>query len=352
MKKLKYIAIVVFVFAAIVVVLLNNKAKLQAKEKSVIKDAYYVSVDKAEATKITEDLSLIGTVMAYNDVNVLSETSGRITQVFAKIGDYKPAGSVLVQVDDELKKAALILAQANYDKSKKDYERFVELHKQKSATDAQLDGARLNYVSAEAQLIVAKRQLDDTKVKTPISGVITSRPVDVGSTLQGAPQPTLVANVVDVSRLKIKLNVPESIVFKLKVGDYVEASTQVYPNVKFNGRVETISAKGDEAHTYPLEIVITNDGKHPLKAGMFANVNFTTLERDQVLSVPREAIIGSIKDPKVFVVENGIAKLKQVVTGASFGTKIEIINGLIENEIVVVSGQNSLRDNIKVEVLK
>ncbi len=351
MKKLKYIGVAVLAFAVILFILFNNKAKLQAKEKSAIKNAYYVSVYKAEKSKISEDISLVGTITAYNDVNVLSETSGRVTHVFAKVGDYKAAGSVLVQVDDELKKAALMVAEANYEKSKKDYERFVELHKQKSITDAQLDGAKLAYVSAESQFIVAKRQLEDTKVKTPISGIVTLRPVDVGSTLQGAPQPTLVANVVDISRLKIKVNVSENVVFKLKVGDYVEASTQIYPNIKFNGKVETISSKGDESHTYTVEIVINNDSRHPLKAGMFANVFFTTLERQQVLSVPREAIVGSVKEPKIYVVENGIAKLKNVLTGVSFGTKIEILDGINDGDIIVISGQNTLKDNTPVEIL-
>ena len=296
----------------------------------------YVSVDHAVKKTLSKTLSIVGIINANNDVNVISETQGKVTQVFAKVGDYKPAGSVLVQVDDELKKAALMSAEANYEKAKKDYERFQDLFKQKSATDAQLDQAKLGATIAEAQYIVAKRQYEDTKIKTPISGVVTSRNVDVGSMVMGAPQATLVANVVDISKLKVKINVAESDVFKLKTGDPVSVTTDVYPGVAFNGKIETIGSKADDAHTYPVEVSIMNNSKNPLKAGMFGKVRFTSIENREAIVIPREALVGSVKNPQVFVVENGIAKLRNLVVGDEAETNIQVLQGLMEGETIVV----------------
>ncbi|MHB8906555.1 MAG: efflux RND transporter periplasmic adaptor subunit [Melioribacteraceae bacterium] len=351
MKRWKLIVSVVVVLAIIIAVLFMNKRKMAATTAGGIKDVYYVSVGKAEKKNLTESLNMVGTITANDDVNIISEAAGKITGVFTKVGDYKQAGSVLFQVDGELKKAALMSAEANYEKAKKDYERFQTLYQQKSVTDSQLDQAKLGAAMAEAQYIVAKRQLNDTQIKTPISGYITARYVDLGSMVQGAPQATMVANIVDISKLKVKLNLAESDAFLTKAGDAVSVTVDVYPGVTFKGRVESVSSKGDEAHTYPVEISINNESAHPLKAGMFARVEFTSLKNRETIVIPRDALVGSVKEPQVFVVENGIAKLRNLTVGSESGIFVQVLQGLMEGETIVVNGQNNLVDNLKVEIL-
>ena len=148
MKHWKSIIALVVILAVIVTVLVINKRKLASATAGGVKDAYYVTVDKAAKKTLSANFSLTGTIIANNDVNVLSETSGKVMQIFFKVGDFKTAGSVLVQVDDELKKAALSSAEANYEKSKKDYERFKSLFEQRSVTDAQLDAAKFRLFSS------------------------------------------------------------------------------------------------------------------------------------------------------------------------------------------------------------
>jgi RND family efflux transporter MFP subunit len=352
MKNWKAITAVIVVLAVIIAVLFMNKRRMAANAAGAIKDVYYVSVEKASKKVLSESLILVGTVTANNDVNIISEAAGKITNVFVKVGDYKSAGSVLFQVDDELKKAAFMSAEANYIKSKKDYERIQALFQQKAATDSQLDGAKLGAAVAEAQYITAKRQLNDTQIKTPISGYITSRNIDLGSMVQGPSSGTLVANIVDISKVKVKLNVSEKDAFSLKVGDPVTVTTDVYAGTVFKGRIESIAAKGDDSHTYPIEITIINEHEHPLKAGMFARVEFTTLNNRNMIVIPRNALVGSIKNPQVFVVENGTTKLRNLTVGNESGTSVEVLQGLMEGEDVVVSGQNNVEDNTKVSVLR
>lgn len=351
MKHWKSIVSAIVILVIIIAVLFMNKRKMSATTAGGIKDVYYVSVEKVSKKDLTETLNLVGNIAANNDVNIISETAGKVTAVFTKVGDYKQAGSVLFQVDDELKKAAFMSAEANFEKAKKDYERFQTLYKEKSVTDSQLDQAKLGAAMAEAQYIVAKRQLNDTQIKTPISGYVTARYVDLGSMVQGAPQPTLVANVVDINRLKVKLNLAERDAFLTKVGDQVAVSVDVYPGVTFKGRIESISSKGDEAHTYPVEISISNESAHPLKAGMFARVKFTSLKDRETVVIPRESLVGSIKEPQVFVVENGIAKLRNLTVGDQSGIYVQVLQGLMVGETIVVNGQNNLVDNLKVEIL-
>ncbi len=351
MKNWKVIVGFTLVLAIIGSILFMNKKKLAANTAGGINAANYVTVAKVVRNNLSAVLNLTGTITANNDVNIMSETSGKVTAVYVKVGDYKSAGSVLFQVDDELKQAAFMSAQANYEKAKKDYQRFQDLYKQKSATDAQLDAAKLGAAVAESQYIVAKRQLEDTKIKTPISGYITSRNVDLGSMVQAAPQATLVADVVDISRLKVKLNIAESDAFILKTGDEVSVTTDVYPGIIFKGRIESISAKADDAHTYPVEITIANQSAHQLRAGMFARVEFTSMKNRDVMLIPREAIVGSVKAPQVYVVENGMAKLRNITVGSEAGTSIQVVNGLNDGETIVINGQNNLVDNSKVQIL-
>ncbi len=348
MKKAKYIGAALVILAVIAGILIHNRQELVAKNKIVKEDSYYVSVEKISKQLPKVAVSFTGVVAANNDVNIVSETSGKVTGMFFKIGEAKKAGTVLVQVDDELKKAAYNTAEANYEKSKKDYERFEALYKQKSITETQLDQAKLAYVNAESQYTVAKRQLRDTKIATPISGVITSKNVDLGVMVQ---QGMVIANIVDVSKLKVKVGVSESDVFKLKKGDDVTVTTDVFPGVNYHGKIESISAKGDDAHTYPVEITVSNDSKSQLKAGMFARVNFTALKTSEIVALPRSALVGSLKNPQVFVVENGIARLRTVVLGSEYGTYVEVVSGINPDETVVVSGQNIITDGVKVIVV-
>ncbi|MEJ2614961.1 MAG: efflux RND transporter periplasmic adaptor subunit, partial [Ignavibacteriaceae bacterium] len=216
MQRLKYFIITFIVVGAIIALLLNNKAKMEAKSENAKIEAYPVNVVEVTKSKAQRDLELVGTITANNDVAIVSEAQGRVTKVYAEVGDYKSAGSPLIQLDDELKLAEFKTAEVNYQKTKKDYERYRALLASKAVTDAQLENAKLAYQSAEAQYIVAKQGYEDTKISTPISGFVTSRNVDIGNYVN---KNMVVAEVVDISKLKVKLNVAEADVFKLNVGD-------------------------------------------------------------------------------------------------------------------------------------
>lgn len=344
-------ALTVVVLGLIVMTLMNNKAKSKAKaEQSEISTTLPVQVRSVAYSQLQEDLTLVGTVLANNEVNVISETSGRIKQVNIKVGDNVGAGSLLVAVDDELRQAALLSAQANFDKSKADFDRTEALFKENAVTASQFDAAKLGLKAAEAQLITARRQAKDTRVTSPISGQVTARPVDIGAQLNVG---TAVATVVDISKLKVRVNVAETEVFKLKEGDKVNITTEVYPNAIFEGRIQSISAKGDEAHTYPVEIILQNNRNNPLRAGMFARATFVSVKRDKYIAIPREALVGSVKDAHVYVVENNTtARLRNVTVGAEVDGKLAVIQGLKEGENIVTTGQNNLKDGATVAVVK
>jgi RND family efflux transporter MFP subunit len=350
MKKIIFSAAVLLIIAGIIGILLYNKSKRESKRlKAEIQTTYPVLVAIAERQEISDTLSLIGTTIPFNEVIVSSETAGRVTGLYYDVGTRVSKGKVLVKLDDEVKLATLDNAQANYEKAKKDYERFELLLDTKAVTESQFEQAKLLYKQTEAALRIAEKQLKDSKIVSPLSGIVTHRNVESGSYLNtGNP----VATIVNIDRLKVKVYVPEIEAYKLKEGDKVDLTTEVYPGEVFEGKIKVINAKADDSHSYLVEIILDNKKSSPLRAGLFARVFFKTLESVSMLVIPRSALIGSIKDARVFVVENNLATLRKIVVGGQFGDKLGVIEGLSQGETVVVNGQVNLNDSSAVTITK
>ncbi|MFZ4590070.1 MAG: efflux RND transporter periplasmic adaptor subunit [Ignavibacteria bacterium] len=348
MKKIITVIIVLVVIGGIVGILLMNKANREEKlKKAEIQTTVPVYTAKVTEEKIVDTLSLVGTTAPFNEVIVSAETAGRVIGLYFDVGSNVGRGKMLVKLDDEVKRATLENAEANYEKAKKDFERFELLLETKSITEVQYEAAKLTYKQTEAALKIAQRQLRDSKIICPLSGVVTLKNIELGSYLNtGNP----VATIVNIDRLKVKVYVPEIEAFKLKEGDAVELTTEVYPGKVFNGKITTINAKADDAHAYLVEITINNNKSYPLRAGLFARVSFKTLESLSAVVVPRTALIGSIKDAKVFVIENNFARLRKIVVGSVFGDRMEVIEGLNVGETVVTNGQVNLRDSVEVTI--
>lgn len=307
-----------------------------------------VSVTVVKKERLESSLSLVGNINASADVNVISETQGTVRAVYVKVGMSVRAGTVIVQVDDDIPRSTKAAAEINYQKAQRDFQRAEELYQEGSISASQLDASRLAMKAAENQLDIARRQLENTAIKTPIAGTVNARYVDMGTMVQPGKA---VANIVDINTLKVLVNIAEREAFQLKPGDRVEISTEVYPGSTFDGTIDNIASKADEAHTYPVEIVVRNSAKHPLKAGMFARIAFKSVAPLETLTIPRVALIGSIKDAQVFVVRGGVASLSAVVIGRQSAGLFEVASGLAEGDTVVISGQNNLVDRSRVQIV-
>jgi RND family efflux transporter MFP subunit len=347
-KKVVLLIGSLIVVGLIVFVLFNNKAEMERKANVAPISSIPVSVVSAAKQTIQSTLTQVGVIVAINDVNIVSEVSGKIVSVLAKEGTYITAGASIVKVDDTLLHAKFLASQTGYQKAEKDWERKQALYKDQLISDAELELARQTFKATEAQFIADRKQYQNTLITSPISGMVTSRPVNIGAMLNPG---TLVANVVDISMFKVKINVGEEDVFTLKTGDSVTVETDVYPGVKLTGRIDSISVKGDEAHTYPVQVLLPNNKQYPLKSGMFGRVTFRT-NQQTALVIPRDTLVGSIKSPQVFVVNGTKAELRQILTGSQAGTNIVVKKGLTEGDTVVVSGQDNLRDGATVTIQK
>jgi RND family efflux transporter MFP subunit len=345
MKYRKSILAIGLIVVIIVAILVIRRGGSGSAGRASTADGVPVSVAAVHKEILASNISIAGTINATNDVNIISQTQGSVRGVHLNVGSIVRAGTVLVEVEDEIPRSNLATAEISYQKAKRDFERSETLFQENSISPAQLDAARLALKAAENQREIARQQLEHTRITTPITGTVNSRSVDVGTMVQpGMP----VANIVDITNLKIRANVSEREAFELKPGDPVEVITDVYPGHKFSARVDNIASKADEAHTYPVEIRMSNDPKWPLKAGMFCRISFRSVGSIRVLAIRRAALVGSVKDASVFVVRNNIATLRRIVVGKQTNEFFEVLMGLAEGDSVVTSGQNNLVDSTRV----
>jgi len=310
-----------------------------------------VSVNVTEVKEMTSahTLHLTGTLVPTIELNIAAQTQGQITDLNVELGQFKKKGSVLATIDNRLKQLAVQSATVSLTKLKRDLERYENLYKGGSATEQQLDDARIACENAKIQLEQAQKQLDDATIIAPFSGVITQKQVEKGAFINiGSP----IASIVDISKLKIKINVSETNVYEIKKGDVAKITSDIYPEKSFSGRISFISEKGDDTHNYPVEIEMPNSDKYPLKAGTFVNADITIPGKSLSLYIPREALQGSSQDARVFVAEKGKAVLRKIIVGSGTDFDLEVLSGLNKGEKVVTTGQINLSDGKSIRIVE
>jgi RND family efflux transporter MFP subunit len=349
MKKTLLIAVIIVLALVIVLRLKSNHDKINVQSNNQTNfNIVSVSVSSVKRMAADKNISLIGTLATDKELNIAAEIQGKITSLNCEAGQSKTKGSVIATIDDKLKQLAVQTAKVSADKLKKDLARKENLYKGGTATEQELDDARTSYENAKIQLEDAEKQLSYTKITAPINGVITQKLVSEGTYLNVGNS---IAYIVDISKLKIKLNVSETNVYFLKVGEKTVITADAYPGVNFEGKISFVSPKGDETHNYPVEIELVNSAKHPLKAGTFVNVNINILSYSSGLFIPRGALQGSVKDAMVYVAENGKAKLKKIVVGLQSNDELQVLSGLSEGELVITNGQVNLTDDKPVKII-
>lgn len=346
-KTFTFVAIALMVVLSVVLLLNNRNKNLAKAKKNVVLSNFPVYVAKASFEDINISLEYNGTVLPNAEVSIASETNGKVVAVYAELGSFVSKGSVLIKLDDRIKQANFITAKANYEKIKKDLERYEKLYAEKSISENQIEQMRFQFTNAEAQYNIALKQLEETKIVAPFSGFVSSKMVEVGQVVSTG---TTLMNLIDIGTVKIRIQVPEKDILKLKLGDIVEITSELIPGEKFIGKIQNIGFKADEAKTYPVEIQVKNP-KNLLKAGMFVSTRIPSAVKGRTLLIPREALVGSSLEPKVYVVENNVARLKPIVLGGEYGKKLEVVQGLRDGELVVVEGIVNLKDGTSVQIV-
>ena len=314
----------------------HNDLQAQLTEKPKVR----IATVKAEEVMQSEVYAT--TVEAEVKNNIIPNSPLRIEQILVEVGDYVKKGQKLVNLDA----SSLDQLKLQVENQTIDFKRVEALYKVGGASKAEYDNAK-------TQLEVNKKslanRLENTVLVSPIDGVITKRNYDNGDMYGG--QPILV--VEQISPVKMKVNVSESLYASTNKGLDVKLRFDTYGNEEFNGKIDivypTINAT---THTFPVEITLENKDTR-VRPGMFgkATINFGTKSR---VVVPDAAVIkqAGSGDFYVYTYADGKVKNNKVVLGKRMGDRYELLSGIENNSQVVIAGHANISDGTEVEVVE
>jgi len=384
--------------------------KSQIKEEIII-PVRTALVGKGEVNSF---LKVTGVVEANETVRVTSEIMGQAKEVKVKDGEEVNKGDILIVLGDEqikiqvaqaqatldsiqassdkiksgarpqeIKQAesALLQAKMNRDSVEENYLRMEKLFSEKAISEQQYEQAKNQYEIADVQyqsaqesyelviegaaeediksveaqvrqtkaaLDMAKYQLKNTQITAPISGKVTSITVSSGEMV--APSVPLLS-IIDVSRIFVKVGISEKDISKIKEGQTVHLEIDAFPEEKFQGEVVSKGVAVDQmSKTLEVKIEILQP-EVDIPVGVFARGDILVKTNQDALIIPSSALTRKKDGIYVYVIEEGIARQKEVVLGIIQNERVEILKGLSEKEEIVVLGNQELQDGLKVDVL-
>jgi len=277
-------------------------------------------------------VSADGVVEPINSVEIRSKASGEIKELTFEEGDAVKKGDLLIALDQtttrndyEQAKADLELAEANEKQQENNHRRSQELFDKKLLSEQELDAAyvelvraRSGVIKARAALSSADERLRDTRIRAPIAGIILTKNVEIGQIISSAVSNvsggTLLATLADMNKVYVTTSVDEVDIGHVAVGQRATVVADAYPDEQFSGEVVRIAPLGKTEQTITTfsVIILVQNRRGLLKAGMSASVDIEVFKKEQILLVPSEAV----KDPRS---EQGRALLALMQQDSSSG---------------------------------
>lgn len=296
-------------------------------------------------------LHSVGSLVAINDVFVTNEIAGKVDAIRFESGERVEKGQILLQLDDVVDRAELEGLRAELRLAQIQYERATRLVEERSIPRADFDEAQARLENTQAAVAAKEALIDKKKIRAPFSGLLGIRQVDLGEFLDPGAH---IAPLQSLDPIYADYTLPERYLADISVGQILEVKVQSYPDERFEGRIQAINPGIDPGtRSIRLRAILDNpDGR--LRPGMFAEVRTLLPQRDDILTLPQQAITYAPYGDTVFAIEEKNGKLvvqrKPVTTGEVRNGRIEIIDGLEAGDRVASAGQTKLRNDMVVEI--
>ena len=378
------------VLGVILVIALIVVFNLRAQREKTVR----VTVAKVGTADLTSIISASGEVKPKKNVEISALVPGRIIKIGIEEGDVVKAGDFLLKLDSTQYeavaegnrasirsfKAQLIQDEARFRKDRNAYERQKKLFDEQLISKDQLETSKLQFdvstaqvraiqsqiQQAEASLKSTMDNLNKTTFVSPIDGMITSLRVEEGemAIIGTMNNPgTVLLTIADLSVMEVEVEVDETDVVGVELGQTANVRVDAYPDTVFKGKVTEIGssalqkAAATTQESRDFKVVVTLDNPaHKLKPGLSASADIISAEKKGVLAVPISSLVlrdkpGEAKEKKdaaeeegVYAVEAGRVRFRTVTKGIAGGMNIEIVSGLKEGEEIVTGPYNALRE--------
>jgi membrane fusion protein (multidrug efflux system) len=321
----------------------DKNEKTESKEPSV-----YVKTIPLKLTSFKDDIYVLGVAKAWNQANISSDEGGRIKEFINDKGSYVNKGDVILVIDNEVLKANLDFARAQYERAESTFVRQEIVYKERVTSEITYLNSKFDRDAAKANYKLIKARYERTFIKAPFSGFVDVKYGEVGETVMpGLP----IVSLVNMNIIKVEAGIPENYVNKVRKGSKVEIVFRDLNNSNYKSKVyyvgHTIST---DNRTFPIEIILDNkDGK--IKPELSAQLFIEKAKYENVFVVPEETVTETDLGPVLFIEKNGIAEMRVVSVLSRSKNEIAIKNGLNEGENLVVVGFQNLVNGKKVTVI-
>jgi RND family efflux transporter MFP subunit len=308
-----------------------------------------VPVETAPVTlsSLSREVTVSGVVEPLRTVGVNSQLSSTVLSIGAEEGDRVAAGQVLARLEAAELRAALASAEANHEVAEANWRRASQLFEEQIVTQAEYERDRAAFGASEALLDQLRTRLGYATVQSPLAGVVLEKNVEAGDLV--APQRQLF-RIGDVSTLVVRVGVSELDVVQLGEGDTVGVVLDAFPDQPVRGRIRRVFPAADpQSRLVPVEVAL--EPGSPARPGFLARVQLRFDARDEVPVIPAAAVLQGEGGRSVFVVLGDRAQRRAVRVGQTYAGRVEVQDGVVPGDVVVVKGNASLRDGARVRAL-
>ncbi|MFD1819994.1 RND family efflux transporter, MFP subunit [Pseudarcicella hirudinis] len=317
-----------------------NKAE---KKTEVTDNSISVNIRQVRKISVNHDISVSGNIEGSKTVRLGFMVAGKVNFISANEGQTVSQGKLLASLDPENYKIAKEMADASLNQVQDDYNRINTMHERGSVTESDYAKITNGLAQAKAQNKLQAKNITDTRLYTPISGVLLKKMTEVGEII-GVGMPLFV--VSDISTVKVNAAIPESELRYIKIGQNANVYVSALDNT-FSGKIIEVGSTADAtSRTFTVKIELKNP-KLLIRPGMIAEVKITSGTKSEVLALPGEAVLHDVDNlTYVFVADESGKKAfkRKIVTGRLLDNQIEITSGITENDKVIVGGQQKLND--------
>lgn len=295
---------------------------------------------KAIQKPVQDKISLVGTLEANEMVEIKSEIDGTVEEVKFEEGQKVRQGDSLFLIDQNKLNASLDQAQANLKLAESTAERYKTLIESGAISRQEYDQAAANFEITRASVNLSREQLRDAAITAPFDGTMGERTVSAGQVItKGA----VLSFIVNQDPIKASFHVPERYLSQVKIGQHVEMRVAAYPDETFNGEVFFIDPKIDDLSRTALMKAKVPNADEKLRHGMFANLQLIVNVRNNAVVIPESALIVKGDEISVYTVnEDTTVAIKPVHIGIRMPGFVEVVEGVEENDVVVVEGYQKL----------
>ena len=306
-----------------------------------------VKIQVLEARMIEDELKLMGTFEAWQDLTLSAINQGVIGMQAIEEGDLVESDQELMRIDSGELVVALAQMKAQHDLAVSELKRVQELQDEGISSPQAMDRAKTDFQVAYVKLRAAEIKIEDGLLIAKFTGVIDTIYQEEGEFVSvGAPM----VRLVQLDRLKLIVGIPERDVAHFAIGDAVIVRLDAYPEDTFAGSIYRIAATAEEStHTFKTEIELDNAlGK--LKPGMIARALLVRESFPNSIMIPLFSLISTDAGRHAFIDDNGEARQRNIEIGFLQGTEVFVREGLRGGERLIVVGHRDLRDGDKIAV--